>query len=159
MRRHPNKQTQKKELIEIRRKYVIDYLSQGLTQREIASHLKCSVFTVNHDIAAIRSEAQHDIHKYTYEVLPTELQVQLAGLNKLIAKQYSFVNNPSTDPRIIQSATQIIQQAYRDRMELISSATLISKVMRDSHSSGYSDTNNDDLEIEDLDNNEIPADT
>jgi DeoR/GlpR family transcriptional regulator of sugar metabolism len=131
MTRHKNN-SRIQDLIDLRRKAVIDLLSQGITTvRELADRLGCSKSLIHMDIQYLRAEAHKEIHQYASDTLPREIKVQEQGLDNLIRKSYEYINNHNVDAKTVLAAIDTVKQCYREKMTLLSSATLVSKIMKD----------------------------
>ena len=69
-----------------RRDKVLDYTSQGYTQREIACTLQVAPSTVAEDQIFLRQQAKENIKSYIDERLPGEYGKCLIGINSIIGK-------------------------------------------------------------------------
>jgi hypothetical protein len=67
--------------VEWRRNKVLELLSKGDSQSDIAKVLQVDLFIINRDVYFLRQQAKHNIKKYIDERLPEDYEKCLIGLN------------------------------------------------------------------------------
>src|SRR5919197_726505 len=88
----------KQEAMQWRRDKVLEYTSQGYTQREIAAKLQVAPSTIAEDQIFLRQKAKENIRNYIDEKLPEEYEKCLIGVN-LILKQAWNIADQTQDNR------------------------------------------------------------
>lgn len=119
-----------KQTLEWRRSKVLELSSEGRDQSEIPRILQVSTATINTDIQFLRKEAKENIRKYIDDRLPFEYHKCLVGLDTIICKMSDIVNNKDCGSRDALQASSIKMQAYSTKIDLLSNATVIEKVVQ-----------------------------
>jgi hypothetical protein len=116
--------------LEWRQSKVLELNSQGHSQPEIAKILQVSLGTVNRDLSIVRQKARENLQKHIQEKLPQEYQRCLVGLNQVLKTCWNIINKPSADDKTKLQATAIINDSYKDNMELTTNGVVISDAIR-----------------------------
>jgi hypothetical protein len=109
-------------------------LGRGMTQRQIATELKCSLGKVNSLVQELKHEAKLNVQKYVNEELPSAYENTLNGLNQILVTTWNSIDEAHTDRDRYQGLA-LCMQAYSLRLELLSSAEPLRHVVSfvDSH--------------------------
>ena len=116
--------------LEWRRSKVLELNSQGHSQPEIPKILQVSLGTVNRDLSIVRQKTRENLQKHIQEKLPQEYQRCLVGLNQVLKTCWNIINKPSADDKTKLQATAIINDSYKDIMELTTNGVVISDAIR-----------------------------
>jgi predicted transcriptional regulator len=101
-----------------RRNKVKELLARGYRQYDIASTLHISQPTISRDIHYIQSEMRKDAENYdkhNFEVYRNNL----LGLDEIIKKLWTIADSPKTDSKEKIKAIVLIDEYYRERLDLI----------------------------------------
>jgi len=109
-----------------RKNKILQLLSHGLNQREIAQELKVHESTISRDIRAIKKEIESErINWIDHVVYETELS--LIGLGEVLKTAWTTAQE-SKDERIRLQALALIANIYRERKQLFDSKNAIASV-------------------------------
>jgi hypothetical protein len=106
-----------KEQLEWRRSKVLEYSSQGYSEREISEILKVNDTAVHRDLVFLRQEAQENLQKHIHEVVPEEYQKCMIGMKQNL-KHILEIGEAATDPKIKLQARATANDCYKYIMEL-----------------------------------------
>jgi predicted transcriptional regulator len=101
-----------------RRSKVRELLARGYRQYDIAITLHISQPTISRDIHYIQKEIRKNSKNYgehLFEVYRNNLQ----GLDEMIKKLWTIVDSPKTDSKEKIKAITLIDQYYRERLDLV----------------------------------------
>lgn len=88
--------------------------------------------TVNRDIQILKRLAKANISKYINETLPLEYQKCMIGLDAILVKTWDIANNKelgTVSERDRLQALSIGMEAYRMKLDLLSSATVVERAV------------------------------
>jgi transcriptional regulator len=75
--------------VEWRRTKVLELLSKGDSQSEIAKVLQVDLSIVSRDVYFLRQQAKHNIKRYIDERLPEEYEKCLVGLTEILREAWN----------------------------------------------------------------------
>jgi predicted transcriptional regulator len=119
----------KQQQLEWRRCQVLELVSEGYSQREIASKLQVDLAAVNRDIQFLRQQAQDNLQRHIHEVVPKEYQKCMVGMKRNL-KQTLEIADTTADPRIKLQARAIANDCYRYIMDLCTNAGIVSDALK-----------------------------
>ncbi|MGH9974728.1 MAG: hypothetical protein ACRD8Z_02685, partial [Nitrososphaeraceae archaeon] len=99
------------------------------THEKIAEKLKCSRPIITLDIRVMKATAREQISEYTHEIFPLEVKNQVKGLDNLIRKNYDMIEKNPDDPRVLHTGSSVIQQLYKDKMDMITGTNTMHKLI------------------------------
>ena len=117
------------EAQEWRRGKVLEYTSQGYTQREIASKLQVANSTIAEDQIYLRNKAKDNLENYIHEKLPSEYERVLTGINLINKESWEIAHN-TDDNREKISALSLAKECYSMTLDLATNASLIDHAVR-----------------------------
>ena len=92
-----------KTQVEWRRAKVLEMISKGSSQTEIAGILQVDLSIVSRDVSYLRQQAKHNIKKYIDERLPEEYEKCLVGLNSILKEAWNTATNTEDKREKIQA--------------------------------------------------------
>lgn len=98
--------------IQWRRDMVLQKLSQGYSQAEIAKELQLHPSTISLDCQYLRQCAAQDMKSHIEERIPMRYAEVDAGLRILLRKAYGIVNNPNSKTSEVLDAISKITNVY-----------------------------------------------
>jgi predicted transcriptional regulator len=114
--------------VEWRRK-VLELLSKGDSQSEIAKLLQVDLSIVSRDVYFLRQQAKSNIKRYIDERLPEEYEKCLVGLNAITKEAWNTVQNTEDKREKIQ-ALSLAKDCYSMKLELLTNATVVDDAIR-----------------------------
>jgi hypothetical protein len=78
--------------VEWRRNKVLELLSKGDSQLDIAKTLQVDLSVVSRDVYFLRQQAKSNIKRYIHERLPEEYEKCLVGLNAITKEAWNTAN-------------------------------------------------------------------
>ena len=121
--------TKKQLYLEWRRGKVLEYLSQGMNQADIATKLGVAQSTIYEDVKVIRERARERIRSHIDEGLSLEFEKALVTLQGL--KQVAFrVMKNTVDDRTKHQAMAMIKECNTTTMDLVSNQGMIDGAMK-----------------------------
>ncbi len=127
----------KRLALEMRREQVIQLVSRGYTQRQIAQKIGCSPALVNNDIRYLRLKARDNIANYVNRILPEEMELSLVRLQQIIKRCFDDIENTETTVKQKQEAMIIIKDCSALRLEILGSGVLANELNNSSSSSKH----------------------
>jgi hypothetical protein len=115
--------------VEWRRAKVLELLSKGDSQSEIAKVLQVDLSIINRDVYFLRQQAKHNIKKYIDERLPEEYEKRLVGLNAITKEAWNTANNTEDKREKIQ-ALSLAKECYSMKLDLLTNATVVDDAIR-----------------------------
>ena len=82
-----------KTQVEWRRAKVLEMISKGNSQTEIAGILQVDLSIISRDVSYLRQQAKHNIKKYIDERLPEEYEKCLVGLTSILREAWNTATN------------------------------------------------------------------
>jgi hypothetical protein len=123
-----SREKMRQELIDIRRRQVLEYLSTGYTShREIALKLRVHHKTVDSDVHFLMQDCKADRRNH-FESLPLEIKKCMIGLELTIKTLTDIIKSEATEPAHKLGALTAIMQAYRFKMDILDGKTQLDEV-------------------------------
>jgi hypothetical protein len=110
--------------VEWRRAKVLELLSKGDSQSEIAQVLQVDLSIISRDVYFLRQQAKHNIKRYIDERLPDEYEKCLVGLNAITREAWNTATNTKDNKEKIQ-ALSLAKECYSMKMDLLTNATVV----------------------------------
>src|ERR671932_977996 len=115
--------------VEWRRTKVLELLSKGDSQSEIAKTLQVDLSIISRDVYFLRQQAKHNIKRYIDERLPEEYEKCLVGLNAITKEAWTTAQNTEDRREKIQ-ALSLAKECYSMKLELLTNATVVDDAIR-----------------------------
>ena len=115
--------------VEWRRTKVLELLSKGDSQSEIAKTLQVDLSIISRDVYFLRQQANYNIKRYIDERLPEEYEKCLVGLNA-ITKEAWNTSQQTEDKREKIQALSLAKDCYSMKLELLTNATVVDDAIR-----------------------------
>jgi len=135
--------------VEWRRANVLELLSKGDSQSDIAKTLQLDLSIVSKDVYFLRQQAKHNIKRYIDERLPEEYEKCLVGLTAITKEAWNTAQNAEDKREKIQ-ALSLAKECYSMKLDLLTNATVVDDAIRFVSSNKFKDslTSGDNHEIE-----------
>ena len=104
--------------IQWRRNKVMELLSQGKTQREIAKELKVHESTISRDLDHIQEEIDEG-HKHWVQHVFRENQLALVGLNEVLKDLWRIARDTTQDMADRMKAYLLIMQCHNNKLTAV----------------------------------------
>jgi hypothetical protein len=115
--------------VEWRRTKVLELLSKGEIQSEIAKVLQVDLFIISRDVYFLRQQAKTNIKKYIDERLPEEYEKCLVGLTAITREAWNKAQNTEDKREKIQ-ALSLAKECYSMKLDLLTNATVVGDAVR-----------------------------
>jgi transposase len=115
--------------IEWRRSKVLELISEGYSQREIAQKLQIGKSVVNRDILFLRKQARENLQYHIHGKIPEEYQNCMTGLKRII-KQTTEIADAATDSKTKLQAFAQLSEGYKYIMELTTGGVIITDAIK-----------------------------
>ena len=115
--------------VEWRRTKVLELLSKGDSQSEIANVLQVDLSIISRDVYFLRQQAKSNIKRYIDERLPEEYEKCLVGLNAITKEAWDTANNTEDKREKIQ-ALSLAKECYSMKLDLLTNATVVDDAIR-----------------------------
>jgi hypothetical protein len=115
--------------VEWRRAKVLELLSKGDSQSEIAKLLQVDLSIISRDVYFLRQQAKTNIKRYIDERLPEEYEKCLVGLNAITKEAWDTANNTEDKREKIQ-ALSLAKDCYSMKLDLLTNATVVDDAIR-----------------------------
>jgi hypothetical protein len=115
--------------VEWRRNKVLELLSKGDSQSDIAKVLQVDLSIISRDVYFLRQQARHNIKKYIDERLPEEYEKCLVGLNAITKEAWNTADN-TVDKREKIQALSLAKECYSMKLDLLTNATVVDDAIR-----------------------------
>ena len=115
--------------VEWRRTKVLELLSKGDSQSDIANTLQVELSVISRDVYFLRQQAKHNIKRYIDERLPEEYEKCLVGLNAITKEAWNTAANTEDKREKIQ-ALSLAKECYSMKLELLTNATVVDDAIR-----------------------------
>jgi hypothetical protein len=147
--------------VEWRRAKVLELLSKGDSQSEIAKVLQVDLSIISRDVYFLRQQAKSNIRRYIDERLPKEYEKCLVGLNAITKEAWNTAANTEDKREKIQ-ALSLAKECYSMKLDLLTNATVVDDAIRfvssnkfkEKQKSSLDNSNQDDKESNEPDYNE-----
>jgi hypothetical protein len=115
--------------VEWRRAKVLELLSKGDTQSEIAKTLQVDLPIISRDVYFLRQQAKDNIKKYIDERLPEEYEKCLVGLNAITKETWNTAHTTEDKREKIQ-ALSLAKECYSMKLDLLTNASVVDAAIR-----------------------------
>jgi hypothetical protein len=115
--------------VEWRRTKVLELLSKGDSQSDIAKTLQVDLSVISRDVYFLRQQAKHNIKRYIDERLPEEYEKCLVGLNAITKEAWNTAHNTEDKREKIQ-ALSLAKDCYSMKLDLLTNATVVDDAIR-----------------------------
>jgi hypothetical protein len=115
--------------VDWRRAKVLELLSKGDSQSEIAKALQVDLSIISRDVYFLRQQAKSNIKRYVDERLPEEYEKCLVGLNAITKEAWNTAQNTEDKREKIQ-ALSLAKDCYSMRLDLLTNATVVDDAIR-----------------------------
>jgi hypothetical protein len=115
--------------VEWRRAKVLELLSKGDSQSEIAKVLQVGLSIISRDVYFLRQQSKSNIKKYVDERLPEEYGKCLVGLNAITREAWNTAQNTEDKREKIQ-ALSLAKECYSMKLDLLTNATVVDNAIR-----------------------------
>jgi hypothetical protein len=115
--------------LEWRRTKVLELLSKGDSQSEIAKALQVDLSIISRDVYHLRQQAKHNIKRYIDERLPEEYEKCLVGLNAITREAWNTAQQTEDKREKIQ-ALSLAKECYSMKLELLTNANVVDDAIR-----------------------------
>jgi transcriptional regulator len=118
-----------KENIELRRGKVLELLTKGYTQIEIAKTLNVSNALVSLDMQDIREKSKKELETHLSDRLPYEHARATAGINAVL-KRVSEMLDEAKDQRVKMECMKLQMELYKSIMSLATDGGIVERAMK-----------------------------
>src|ERR1041385_8365668 len=115
--------------VEWRRNKVLELLSKGDSQSEIAKTLQVDLSIISRDLAYLRQQAKSNIKRYIDERLPEEYEKCLVGLTAILKEAWT-TSYQTEDKREKIQALSLAKECYSMKLDLLTNATVVDDAIR-----------------------------
>src|SRR3982750_3905026 len=115
--------------VDWRRAKVLELLSKGDSQSEIAKTLQVDLSIISRDVYFLRQQSKYNIKRYIDERLPEEYEKCLVGLNAITKEAWNTAANTEDKREKIQ-ALSLAKECYSMKLDLLTNATVIDDAIR-----------------------------
>ena len=115
--------------VEWRRAKVLELLSKGDSQSEIARILQVDLSIISRDVYYLRQQAKHNIKRYIDERLLEEYEKCLVGLNAITKEAWNTAANTEDKREKIQ-ALSLAKECYSMKLDLLTNATVVDDAIK-----------------------------
>ena len=115
--------------VEWRRAKVLELLSKGDSQSEIAKTLQVDLSIISRDVYFLRQQAKSNIKWYIDEILPEEYEKSLVGINSILKEAWNTAQQ-TEDKREKIRALSLAKECYSIKLELLTNATVVDDAIR-----------------------------
>src|SRR5919206_5140609 len=115
--------------VEWRRTKVLELLSKGDSQSEIAKTLQVDLSIISRDVYFLRQQAKSNIKRYIDKRLPEEYEKSLIGLNAITKEAWNIAANTEDKREKIQ-ALSLAKECYSMKLDLLTNATVVDDAIR-----------------------------
>src|ERR671932_375557 len=134
--------------VEWRRAKVLELLSKGDSQSEIAKLSQVDLSIISKDVYFLRQQAKDNIKRYIDERLPEEYEKCLIGLTAITKEAWNTAHNTEDKREKIQ-ALSLAKECYSMKLDLLTNATVVDDAIRFVSQESKSKSLDDNKEDED----------
>jgi hypothetical protein len=120
----------KQDHISWRRNMVLEYISQGRTEREVAQILKVGNGTVHRDIDFLNKQARDNLKFHIQDRLPAQYIKCQSGLDQVLKMAWNLITTDTVNQSNKLQALSLISDCYRYQMDLSTNAGIVEEAMR-----------------------------
>jgi transcriptional regulator with XRE-family HTH domain len=118
-----------KTAIDWRRNIVLQRLSKGWSQSDIARELKLHPSTISLDVQYLKIKAQDELRKHITEVVPFEYARAVTGINDILRRATDILDK-TTDPRLQYQYMTLLIQVYGSILSMATEKGVIEQAMK-----------------------------
>jgi predicted transcriptional regulator len=118
-----------KSAIEWRRNIVLEKLSKGWSQTQIAKELQLHPSTISLDVQYLKERARNELKTHLTERLPWEHARVTNGINDLLRRTHEILER-TTDPKMQLQTISVLTGLYSTIMSLATDADIIEQSMK-----------------------------
>jgi hypothetical protein len=111
-----------------RRSQVLQYSSQGYSEREVGEIMKVSDSAVHRDLIYLRKQAQENLQRHIHEIVPAEYQKCYTQINQVLQKAWEIVNKTADEKTRLQ-ALALIDQCNSHKMDMVTNGVIITNAL------------------------------
>lgn len=126
--RSNKRRKRRQDRIDLRRSIVIEGISKGKTQSEIAGTLFVGIGTVNRDISWFRAQARENITKFV-EKIQVEHEKSIIGIDAILRQSWDL-SEKAKDNREKLQALSLAKECYALKEDFICNAPLIDEALK-----------------------------
>src|SRR5919109_675636 len=115
--------------VDWRRTKVLELLSKGDSQSDIAKSLQVDLSIISRDVYFLRQQAKENIKKYIDERLPEEYEKCLVGLTAILREAWT-TSQQAKDRREKMQALSLVKECYSMKLHLLTNATVVDDAIR-----------------------------
>jgi hypothetical protein len=115
--------------VEWRRSKVLELLSKGDSQSDIAKTLQVDMSIISRDVYFLRQQAKDNIKRYIDERLPEEYEKCLVGITAILKEAWTTAQKTEDKREKIQ-ALSLAKECYSMKLELLTNATVVDNAIR-----------------------------
>jgi transposase len=115
--------------IEWRRSKVLEFSSEGYSQRDIAQKLQIGKSVVNRDILFLRKQARENLQYHIHDRIPEEYQNYMTGMKRNL-KQTLEIAETKSDPKTKLQARAIANDCYKYIMDLTTGGVIVTDAIK-----------------------------
>src|ERR687887_2742666 len=140
--------------VEWRRAKVLELLSKGDSQSDIAKVLRVDLPIISRDVYFLRQQAKSNIKKYIDERLPEEYEKCMVGLTAILREAWN-TSYRKEDKREKIQALSLAKECYSMKLDLLTNATVVDDAIRFvSHSKDNQNLNSSSDRDDQMESNE-----
>jgi hypothetical protein len=110
--------------VDWRRTKVLEMLSKGDSQFEIARILQVDLSIISRDVYYLRQQSKENVKRYIDERLPEEYEKCLVGLNAITKEAWNTAQSAEDKREKIQ-ALSLAKECYSMKLDLLTNATVV----------------------------------
>ncbi len=118
--------TKKEDAIRIRRNKVLDLMSKGYSQADIAKELRCSEPTISRDIQDMKEEEETNSIEDHIQGIPFQGQRAITSYDMLILRASSLLDSNDIDKLAL---IKLIADLQKTRLDLHSTQVVLQKAV------------------------------
>src|SRR5215213_6502158 len=118
-----------KDMISWRRDFVLQKLSKGWNQTQIAKELKLHTSTISLDVQYLKERARNELKTHLTERLPWEHARVTNGINDLLQRTHEILDK-TTDPKMQLQTISVLTGLYGNIMSLATDAGIIEQSLK-----------------------------
>jgi hypothetical protein len=115
--------------VEWRRTKVLELLSKGDSQSEIAKVLQVDLSIISRDVYHLRQQAKSNIKRYIDETLSEEYEKCMIGLTAILKEAWN-TSQQTEDKREKIQALSLAKECYSMKLDLLTNATVVDDAIR-----------------------------
>ena len=113
-----------KSMIQWRRSFVLQQLSKGYSQADIAKELQLHPSTISLDVQFLKEKAREELKTHLTDKLPWEHARAMTGINDLLRRGHEILDK-TTDPKMQLQSISVLANLYAGLMSLATDGGVI----------------------------------